>query len=69
MKQIQMITLFYRLLNSKLNTEQNRYAKSIKDSSDQLLSIVNDILDFYKLDSGQFSFDHIEFDFVTMQAQ
>jgi|GEM_PF-3225550 len=61
-----VVGLVSLLLNSKLNTEQNRYAKSIKDSSDQLLSIVNDILDFYKLDSGQFSFDHIEFDLQTL---
>jgi len=54
------------LLNSKLNKEQNRYARSIKESSDHLLNVVNDIQDFYKLDSGQFSFDHIEFDLQTL---
>jgi len=54
------------LLNTRLAKEQSGYVKSIKESSNHLLSIINDTLDFYKLDTGQVSFDSIDFDLQTV---
>lgn len=40
------------LLSSELNSEQREYADMIKGSGEALLSVINDILDLSKLDSG-----------------
>ncbi|WP_421783230.1 ATP-binding protein [Kiloniella litopenaei] len=40
------------LLESKLDEEQLDYTKSIKNSADHLLLLINDILDISKLDAG-----------------
>lgn len=45
-----------------LNPEQRKYLKSIHHSGDHLLTIINDILDYAKLESGQLSLEEICFD-------
>ena len=50
------------LAELELPSEAQVYAKTIKDSADALLSIINDILDVSKLDAGQLKIDPIEFD-------
>ena len=44
-----------------LNPEQRKYLKSIHRSGDHLLTIINDILDYAKLESGQLSLEEICF--------
>ncbi|UII32912.1 ATP-binding protein [Fulvivirga ulvae] len=44
-----------------LNPEQRKYLKSIHHSGDHLLTIINDILDYAKLESGQLSLEEICF--------
>ena len=46
---------FSRLLGERedLTDDARRYAKRISDASDALLAIINDVLDFSKLDAGQ----------------
>ena len=39
------------------------YLQNIKDSSDHLIGLINDILDLSKLQSGKFSIDYHNFDF------
>ncbi|MEO0581478.1 MAG: PAS domain S-box protein, partial [Bacteroidota bacterium] len=41
------------LLNSRLSDEQRDFVEVIRASGDQLLTIINDILNFSKIDSGQ----------------
>ncbi|KAB2575560.1 Sensor protein GacS [Lasiodiplodia theobromae] len=41
------------LKGSKLNSEQEGYANSIRVCADTLLSVINDLLDFSKLDAGK----------------
>ncbi len=41
------------LLQGSLTVEQQDYAKTIHDSAETLLKIVNDVLDFSKIDSGE----------------
>lgn len=50
------------LLESKLNKEQLDYAQTIQDSGDAMLSLLNDILDFEKIESGKMELEHIDFD-------
>ncbi len=50
------------LLDSQLNREQLDYAQTIQDSGDAMLSLLNDILDFEKIESGKMSLEHIDFD-------
>jgi PAS domain S-box-containing protein len=40
-------------LNTGLTTEQNKYLKTIRNSSNHLLRVVNDILDISKVESGK----------------
>ncbi len=44
------------LLETPLNNEQQQYAAIIKDSSKNLLHIVNDILDISKIEAGKASY-------------
>jgi len=46
---------------TELTKEQAGYFKNIKNSSDHLLSIINDLLEFSKLGSGRFQFEKKEF--------
>lgn len=50
------------LLESKLNKDQLDYAQTIQDSGDAMLSLLNDILDFEKIESGKMELEHIDFD-------
>ena len=50
------------LLDTKLDIEQRQYAGSVRDSAESLLTIINDILDISKLESGKIDLESIEFD-------
>jgi two-component system, sensor histidine kinase SagS len=50
------------LLGTPLNQEQNEYACLIQQSAQNLLVILNDLLDFSKIESGQMEFEHIPMD-------
>jgi PAS domain S-box-containing protein len=49
------------LKETKLSDEQLHYAESITNSTEMLLTLVNDILDVSKLNSGKFEFESIRF--------
>lgn len=51
-----IIGLNHLLLESDLNEKQKEYALTVKDSADNLLWIINDILDQARIESGQYSF-------------
>ncbi|MBA2711432.1 MAG: response regulator [Tatlockia sp.] len=50
------------LLESKLDNLQLDYVKTIKSSAQDLLSIINDILDYSKMDAGKLNLDCIPLD-------
>ena len=50
------------LLDTKLNSEQREYTEIIIKSGDSLLSIINDILDYSKIESGKLDLEDIDFD-------
>jgi CheY-like chemotaxis protein len=58
------------LLNSdKLDEEHRRYAKTIHYSADSLLMIINDLLDFSKVEAGKLELDEAPFDLRSMVSE
>ncbi|MGL6039757.1 MAG: response regulator, partial [Deefgea sp.] len=51
------------LLDSHLNSQQQEYATIIRHSADALLTVLNDILDYSKIEAGKLSIERLEFDF------
>lgn len=49
------------LMSTSLNEEQRDFTDSIQESARNLLSIINDLLDFSKIKSGKFEFENIPF--------
>ncbi|MBF0586042.1 response regulator [Prosthecochloris sp. N3] len=54
------------LLESGLNPSQQRYAEIINSSSNTLLNLVNDILDFCKIEANMLTLEEIDFDLVEL---
>lgn len=49
------------LFKSKLTSHQNNYLKKIRQASGHLLNIINDLLDFSKIEEGRLEIDHRNF--------
>jgi PAS domain S-box-containing protein len=49
-------------LQTKLSAEQHEYLDTVKSSADSLLGIVNDILDFSRIEARRLELEHVEFD-------
>ncbi len=49
------------LLETPLDETQNQYARSIQRSGEHLLSLINDVLDYSRLDSGRLTLDERPF--------
>jgi len=54
------------LLDTALSEEQRRYAKVVRDSSESLLSLLNDILDFSRIEAGRMQLENLEFDLRSL---
>ena len=50
------------LLDTSLNKEQYNFAKTVKYSAESLLTVINDILDYSKVEAGMLELESIEFD-------
>ncbi len=50
------------LLDTELSHEQHEYAKTVRESTNALLTIINDILDFSKIEAGKLEMENIDFD-------
>ncbi len=53
------------LLDTELTAEQTSYLKTTKASGESLLAIINEILDFSKIDAGEIELECEEFDLET----
>ena len=49
------------LLNTKLDSQQQDFVKTIRSSGDALLTLINDILDFSKIEAGKLEFENQPF--------
>jgi len=50
------------LLGTELNDKQNSYAQTVKNSAESLLTIINDILDYSKMEAGKLELNPVDFD-------
>lgn len=50
------------LLKTDPSTQQLKYLKAIKQSADNLIVIINDILDLSKIEAGRLEFEAVDFD-------
>jgi PAS domain S-box-containing protein len=50
------------LLDTQLDDEQRRYAKTVQQCGDALLTLINDILDYSKFEAGKLTLETIDFD-------
>lgn len=50
------------LLDTHLSQNQLEYAKTVQQSAYSLLNIINDILDYSKIEAGQLEFESLDFD-------
>jgi signal transduction histidine kinase/CheY-like chemotaxis protein len=49
------------LLDTHLNAQQREYLVSVKSSAESLLTVLNDILDFAKIEAGKLSLNPVDF--------
>lgn len=54
------------LLDTPLMANQHNYATAIRDSAESLLLVINDVLDFSKLEAGKIDLEITEFDLVSL---
>ncbi|KPA13658.1 multi-sensor hybrid histidine kinase [Candidatus Magnetomorum sp. HK-1] len=56
-----IIGMSHLLLNSEIKNEQRSHILTIRNSSESLLNIINDILDLSKIEAGKLSVERIDF--------
>ena len=50
------------LMDTELTDEQREYAETVRASADSLLTVINDILDYSKVEAGKLELEVIDFD-------
>jgi len=54
------------MMETSLTSEQKKYAESIYISADSLLTLINDILDYSKIEAGKLDIEHIDINLRTV---
>ena len=57
------------LLDTRLDPTQREFAETIRTSADALLALINDVLDFSKIESGRLDLEQVDFDPVECLEQ
>ncbi len=63
-----VLGLLTLLLEGKLEPEQRGYALTAKESGEVLLSLIEDILDYSKIEAGKLAFENTEFSIAELVA-
>ncbi|QJT08698.1 response regulator [Oceanidesulfovibrio marinus] len=61
-----VIGMSHLMLRTELSQKQRDYLNKIRLSSDALLGVINDILDYSKIEVGKIAIEHVEFDLDTV---
>jgi signal transduction histidine kinase/DNA-binding response OmpR family regulator len=61
-----VIGLNQLLLSTDLDDQQRQYAEGVRTSGHALLSVINDVLDFSKIESGRLELEEVDFDPVAL---
>ena len=48
-------------LDTELDDEQREYLRAVQKSSDAMMAVINDLLDFSKAEAGKLDLEKIEF--------
>ncbi len=54
------------LADTKLDSEQSHFVQVLQQSGESLLGIINDILDFAKVESGKLELEHVDFELAPV---
>lgn len=54
------------LLDTDLSAQQRRYAETVRSSGEVLLAVLDDILDYSKIEAGEVRLETIDFDLQTL---
>ena len=54
------------LLDTKMSKDQTEYVHAIQNSGDTMMALLNDILDFEKIESGNMTIEKIDFDLIKL---
>ena len=54
------------LLDTDLSAKQTEYAETVRSSADSLLAVLNDILDFAKIEAGKLAFEKLDMDLTAV---